>query len=84
MEDRDTETLIENEQRQHWKKIIEIGTTWEGKTWLQDHKAVLDLSQNLLQAKTLKIENAKNFKDCLKLSPQYFMPMIFQLSTYGK
>ena len=47
MEDRDTETFIKNEQRQHWKKSIEIDSTWEEKTWLQDHEAVLDLSQNL-------------------------------------
>ena len=45
--DRDIETFIKNEQRQHWMKSIEMGTTWEEKTWLQNHEAVLDLSQNL-------------------------------------
>ena len=49
MEDRDTETFIKNEQRQHWKKSIEIDSTWEEKTWLQDREAVLDLSQKLLK-----------------------------------
>ena len=42
-----TETFIQSERRKHWKKTSEICTTWEEKTWLQDHEAVLDLSQNL-------------------------------------
>ena len=39
--------------------------------WLEDHEAVLDLSQTLF--KTVNVENAKNYKVCFEFSPHYFI-----------
>ena len=50
-----TETFIKSEIWKHWKKSSEIGTTWEEKTWLQDHEAVLDFKSKFVHSLKLLI-----------------------------
>ena len=64
-------------ERLVWKKNTLLSLK---QSFFQDHEAVYDLSRHLFIGKKFNIENATNFKVCLKLSPNYFMYMIFQIS----